>query len=214
MEEAVNFGRFRFDAHTGRLWSRQREVRLTPKAAGVLAALIAGAGEPVSRQELPGLLWSDVAVGDDALTSCVQEWRKALGDDARRPRFLETRRRRGYRFIGPVSSTTVEDSAAGPVQTSPRPSERGGKPTVAVLPFKNVSGDVLQEHFSEGITDDIITALTKHRSLIVSRGSAFARGADYVVEGSVMRSGRRLRITVHLTETEASQKAIRVPHCH
>ena len=214
----MNFGRFRFDAQTGRLWSRQREVRLTPKAAGVLAALVARAGEPVSRQELLGLLWSDVAVGDDALTSCIQELRKALGDDARRPRFIETRHRRGYRFIGAVSRTAVEKPAADPAPPAPVPTRRGGKPTVAVLPFKNVSGDVGQEHFGEGITEDIITALTKHRSLIViSRGSAFAfkgaaidarragidLGADYVVEGSVMKRGRRLRITVHLSETES-----------
>jgi TolB-like protein len=207
MEQSVNFGSYRFEPSAGRLWFGKREIRLTPKAAGVLAALVARGGELVTKQELFASLWPDTAVSDDALTSCVKELRKALADSVKQPRFIETRHRRGYRFIAPLKS-------AAPV------AERGGKPTVAVLPFTNVSGDSTQDYFTDGITEDIITALSRYRSLLViARGSTFAfkgqsidarrvgldLGADYVVEGSVVRSGQRLRVSAHLVETEGGK---------
>ena len=65
--------------------------------------LVARAGQPVSKEDLFATVWSDTAVSDDALTSCIQELRRALGDDARQPRYIETRHRRGYRFVAPLS---------------------------------------------------------------------------------------------------------------
>ena len=99
----VRFGGYRFDLGSGRLWSGAREVRLTPKASGVLKTLVTRAGDPVAKEELFAAVWTDTVVSDDALTSCVQELRKALEDDARRPRFIETRHRRGYRFVAPLA---------------------------------------------------------------------------------------------------------------
>jgi predicted ATPase len=98
----VTFGRHRFDPCAGRLWAGRREIRLTPKAAAVLAALIGRAGEPVTRQELFASVWGDTVVGDAALTACIRELREALQDDAGHPRFIETRHRRGYRFVAPL----------------------------------------------------------------------------------------------------------------
>src|SRR5262249_15423275 len=112
MEQAVTFGRYRFDASTGQLWFGKREVRLTPKSAGVLAALVQRAGELVTKQDLFATLWPDVAVTDDALTSCIQELRRALADDAKQPRFIETRHRRGYRFIASLSGAFPAESTA------------------------------------------------------------------------------------------------------
>ncbi|MBM3538403.1 MAG: tetratricopeptide repeat protein [Alphaproteobacteria bacterium] len=98
--------------------------------------------------------------------------------------------------------------------------ETGGRPSVAVLPLNNLSGDPQQDYFADGITEDIITALSKHRSLVViARNSAFAfkdhgtdvrrvgvdLGADYVVEGSVRRIDQRVRITVQLVETDGGR---------
>jgi adenylate cyclase len=222
VEQSVSFGRYRFDPSTGRLWLREREIRLTPKAAGVLAALVARGGELVTKEELFASLWRDIVVSDDALTSCVMELRRALSDNLKQPRFIETRHRRGYRFIAPVARVTPTESTAdvAPAPTADRLAERGGKPTVAVLPFKNVSGDRSQDYFSDGVTEDIITALSKHRSLLViARGSTFAfkgqaidarrarmdLGADYVVEGSVVRTGQHVRISARLVETEAGR---------
>jgi DNA-binding winged helix-turn-helix (wHTH) protein/pimeloyl-ACP methyl ester carboxylesterase len=101
---SVTFGDYRFESNTGRLWSGDREIRLTPKASEVLKQLVSHAGEPVSKTDLFATVWSGTAVGDDALTSCIQELRRAFGDDPKQPRFIETRHRRGYRFVAPLSS--------------------------------------------------------------------------------------------------------------
>src|SRR5215510_8833935 len=107
MEQAVVFDRHRFDPRTGRLWAGRREVGLTPRAAAVLAALVARAGELVTRQELFERVWGDTVVSDAALSACIKELRGALADDARRPRFIETRHRRGYRFAARVQALTT-----------------------------------------------------------------------------------------------------------
>jgi DNA-binding winged helix-turn-helix (wHTH) protein/pimeloyl-ACP methyl ester carboxylesterase len=116
-ERGVGFGRYRFDTGTGRLWAGTREIRLTPKASEVLKQLVLHAGEPVSKADLFATVWNGTIVGDDALTSCIQELRRALDDDAKQPRFIETRHRRGYRFVarlsGPVSSFVADVSVRG-----------------------------------------------------------------------------------------------------
>ena len=111
MEQGVSFGRHRFDLETGRLWSGKREVKLTPKASAVLKALVTHAGQPVGKDELFASVWSGTIVSDDALTSCIQELRRALADDAKRPRFIETRHRRGYQFIARISEEAAKDAA-------------------------------------------------------------------------------------------------------
>ena len=102
MGSEVTFDRHRFDPGTGRLWNGRREVSLTPRAAAVLAELVERAGQVVTRQELLQSVWGDTVVSEAALTACIQELRRALADDARRPRFIETRHRRGYRFAARV----------------------------------------------------------------------------------------------------------------
>src|SRR5512132_3716400 len=122
MGQEVSFGRHRFDPRTGRLWAGRREVKLTPRAAAVLAALIERAGQPVTRDELFRSVWRDTVVGDAALTACIQELRGALDDDARRPRFIETRHRRGYRFVVRMVPSAPEVLAGdSPVPTRPEP---------------------------------------------------------------------------------------------
>jgi predicted ATPase/DNA-binding winged helix-turn-helix (wHTH) protein len=111
MEGEIRFGRHRFDPRSGRLWAGRREVKLTPRAAAVLAALIERAGHLVTRSDLFRAVWGDTIVGDAALTACIQELRGALDDDARRPRFVETRHRRGYRFVASISSPATASSA-------------------------------------------------------------------------------------------------------
>jgi DNA-binding winged helix-turn-helix (wHTH) protein/pimeloyl-ACP methyl ester carboxylesterase len=110
MEHGVRFGGYRFDAETGRLWSGAREIRLTPKASDVLKQLVLRAGEPISKQDLFSAVWTGTAVSDDALTSCIQELRRALKDDSKNPRFIETRHRRGYRFIARVAAPPPTDT--------------------------------------------------------------------------------------------------------
>jgi len=112
MEQGVRFGGYRFDADTGCLWSGTKEIHLTPKASAVLTQLIAHAGEPVSKEDLFATVWSGTIVSDDALTSCIQELRRALDDDSKRPRFIETRHRRGYRFVAQLSEAPPREVGA------------------------------------------------------------------------------------------------------
>ena len=111
-ERGVAFGGYRFEADCGRLWSGTREIRLTPKASAVLEQLVLSAGEPVSKERLFATVWNGTAVSDDALTSCIQELRRALDDDPKQPRFIETRHRRGYRFIAHLSDQAPADAGS------------------------------------------------------------------------------------------------------
>src|SRR6266700_4953828 len=156
--------------------------------------------------------------------------RRTAGSDQNLPR-------RGVRFVGDVRVDGPAAETAGwpeqpqertepfqdkaPVPTTPGTVLNwGGRPSVAVLPFKNLSGDPEQEYFSDGITEDIITALSKYRSLVViARNSSFAfkgagadlrrvglsLGAEYLLEGSVRKIGQRVRITAQLVETEGGR---------
>src|SRR6187401_3418869 len=115
MPHSVRFGEYRFHLETGQLWFRGQEVRPTLKAAAVLKVLVANAGSPVSKGDLFAAVWPDVAVTDDALTTCIQELRRVLSDDAKHPQFIETRHRRGYQFIASVS----RDKAPAPAAAAP-----------------------------------------------------------------------------------------------
>jgi DNA-binding winged helix-turn-helix (wHTH) protein/predicted ATPase len=122
--QVVRFGRYRLDANG--LWRRSHEVRLTPKALAVLRVLVARAGQVVSKQELFEAVWPDTAVSDAALSSCIQELRQALHDDARHPRYLETVHRRGYRFAL-VSTDEPLPSASAPGLTFRRSPDLVGR---------------------------------------------------------------------------------------
>jgi DNA-binding winged helix-turn-helix (wHTH) protein len=110
VKASVKFSGYRFESETGRLWSGAREIRLTPKASEVLKQLVLHAGEPVSKADLFTTVWSGTAVSDDALTSCIQELRRALEDNSKQPRFIETRHRRGYRFVATLAEAAPSKS--------------------------------------------------------------------------------------------------------
>ena len=110
VDQRVSFGRYRFNLETGCLLSGQREIKLTPKASAVLKALVTYAGQPVRKEDLFASVWKGTVVSDDALTSCIQELRRALADNAKQPRFIETRHRRGYQFIARISEGAVKDA--------------------------------------------------------------------------------------------------------
>jgi DNA-binding winged helix-turn-helix (wHTH) protein len=117
----IRFGAYRLDRAQG-LWRDGEEVRVTPKSLSVLCALAERAGEVISKDELFRVVWLGTAVSDSALTSCIQELRRALGDDAQRPQFIETLHRRGYRFREQMSRD--QRPASGRVPLAP-PSSLG-----------------------------------------------------------------------------------------
>jgi pimeloyl-ACP methyl ester carboxylesterase len=120
-QSAFRFGEFCLDPASGRLYRGRHPVPLTPKAFALLEYLVRAAGKLVSKQDLLTAVWPDVFVGDAVLKVTVRELRKALGDDPRTPRFIETAHRRGYRFIAAVSAATA-DGEVEALQRPPAPS--------------------------------------------------------------------------------------------
>jgi adenylate cyclase len=176
----------------------------------VLGALLERPGSPVSKQELFSNVWRGSVVSDDALVTCIQELRKALGDDSKQPRYIETRHRLGYRFAAPVASNPPPADAQSPDAAVAQPTPAA----IAVLPFADMSPERDQDYLCEGLAEELIDALTHVEGLrVAARTSSFkfrgdhdlrevARklGVDSLLEGSVRKSGDRLRITVQLIE--------------
>src|SRR5712672_773881 len=174
----------------------------------------------VSKDELIDKIWNGRHVAESTLTSRINAARKAVGDSGSAQALIRTLARQGFRFVGAVQTGSVGTASVEPA-TAPRDQEllsalpSGDRPGIAVLPFINMSGDRTQEYFSDGISEDIITALSKLRwFFVIARNSSFtykgrsvhineiARelGVRYVVEGSVRRSGSQVRISAQLND--------------
>ena len=212
IDYGVGFGRYRFDLQDGRLWAGAKEIRLTPDASAVLKVLVTHAGAPVKKETLFSSVWSDSAVGDDALTSCIQELRKALADDAKQPQYIETRHRKGYQFIAPLSGNVARAKSASPPLKAPVAEDLSA---IAVLPFADLSPGRDQDYLCEGLAEELINALTHVEGLrVASRTASFqfrGAGADVrevgralrvgtLLEGSVRKANNHLRVTVQLVE--------------
>jgi DNA-binding winged helix-turn-helix (wHTH) protein/predicted ATPase len=111
--QPLAFGPYRLDPRRG-LWRGRREVKLAPKALVLLRFLLERAGDVLTKEEVFRTVWPDTAVSDGALTSCIRELRKALGDDARQPQYIQTLHRRGYRFVGKVLSSQAPSPGPSP----------------------------------------------------------------------------------------------------
>ncbi len=185
------------------------ELSLRRKSFDLLCILVANAGRLLDRDTLNQAIWSDVIVTDDAITQCVRDVRLAIGDAAQR--IVKTVPRRGYVFAAKVTS------ASDPILNQPATGAGtlADTPSIAVLPFQNLSGDPEQEYFADGIVEDITTALSRTGWLfVIARNSSFAYkgkspdiravgrelGVRYVLEGSIRKSAKRIRITCQLIE--------------
>src|SRR5919108_6605901 len=107
------FGPFRVDVENERLWHGSEEIVLRPKSFAVLQYLLAHASQLVAREKILHALWPGIMVSEAVLTVCIGEIRQALGDDRQTPRYIETAHRRGYRFIGTISTAPEPDSVLG-----------------------------------------------------------------------------------------------------
>jgi TolB-like protein len=204
---SYTFGPFRLDGEAAILFRRGEPVALGPRAVGLLRVLVERRGVPVSKDTLMETAWTGLAVEESNLPVQIAALRRVLGEVPGGDRWIETLPRRGYRFVGPV------DASDEKVVSSPPPSP--DKPSLAVLPFNNLSGDPEQEYFADGMVEEIITALSRIRWLfVIARNSTFAYkgqnidvtrvgrelGVRYVLEGSVRKSGNRVRITAQLID--------------
>jgi len=217
---------FLFDNYT--LDTDRRELRhgavavpVEPQVFDLLAYLIKNRERVASKDDLVAAIWGGRIVSESTLTTRINAARCAIGDSGAEQRLIKTLARKGLRFVGTVreeakreavTAVGVGDAAGQQVKPELSLSE---KPSIAVLPFANLSGDPQQDYFSDGITEDITTELSRFSELLViARNSAFqykgkaadirqvARelGARYVLEGSVRRSGDRVRITAQLVD--------------
>jgi len=201
----MRFGTFEVNLQSRELRKHGMRIRLEEKPFQILEMLLDRAGLVVTRSMLRERLWPDTYVGyEHGLNTAINKLRDLLGDSARSPRFVETLPRLGYRFIAPVIK---------PGKTS----ATEAKKMLLVLPFENLGGDSEQEYFADGLTEEMISHLGQldpKRLGVIARTSAIQYRAnkksireiaaelhvDCVLEGSVRRDGRRVRITGQLIE--------------
>lgn len=204
------FADCRVDLSRRELWRGEQTIAIEPKAFDLLVYLIRHRDRAVDKNELQDAIWTGTIVTEAALTRCVMKARRAIGGGPRSDEAIRTVRGHGYRFCADVEERRSARQG-GPRSGLPLPD----KPSVAVLPFVNLSDDASQEYFSDGITEDIITELSRFRSLfVISRHSSFSfkgqsrnaqeiaseLGVRYIVDGSIQRSGDRVRINVRLVD--------------
>ena len=219
--------KFLFDNHA--LDTDRRELRrgseriaVEPQVFDLLVYLVQNCDRVVSKDDLIASVWRGRIVSDSTLTSRINAARKAVGDSGEDQKLIRTVVRKGLRFVGAVhakSNGAEPAHAAGPLDEVREQSRAGlplpDRPAIAVLPFINRGGDAEQEYFSDGISEDIITALSKLRwFFVIARNSSFIYkgkavhmkqiaeelGVRYVLEGSVRKGGDHVRITAQLND--------------
>lgn len=211
-DDLYQFGPFSLDPKAGILYRGAEPTMLGQRAVALLRLLLDKAGAPVSKDALVEAGWRGLAVADNNLTVQIAALRRVLAEGADTESWIETLPRRGYRYVGPAVATSRPDAVPSRVTSAPTLPE---KPSVAVLPFANLSGDPEQEYFADGMVDDIITGLARINWLfVIARNSSFTYkgravdvkqigrelGVRYVLEGSVRKAGGSVRVTGQLID--------------
>jgi TolB-like protein len=212
------FEEYAFDTDRRELHRGTDVVSVAPQVFDLLDYRIHNRERVVSKDDLINAIWNGRIVSDAALTTRLNAARTAIGDSGEEQRLIKTLPRKGFRFVGTVREA---QRPAGPQvaehpEESPKPAlALPDKPSIAVLPFENMSGDVEQEYFADGMVDDITTALSRFRLLfVIARHSSFTYkgraidikqvgrdlGVRYVLEGSVRKAAGKVRITCQLID--------------
>jgi adenylate cyclase len=194
-------------------------VAVPPQVFDLLDYLIRNREHVVSKDDLIEAVWKGRIVSETALTTRLNAARSAIGDTGEEQRLIKTLPRKGFRFVGSVreaEAPAVVTAPANPQESSKPALTLPDKPSIAVLPFTNLSSDPEQEYFADGIAEDVLTTLSKiQQLLVIARNSSFvfkgqARdireigrmlGARYVLEGSVRKAGNRIRLAVQLIDS-------------
>jgi TolB-like protein/Flp pilus assembly protein TadD len=195
-------------------------VHLEPQVFNLLVHLIRNRDRVVSKDELIAVVWNGRNVSEASLSSRVAAARRALGDSGNSQRVIRTFHKRGFRFVVEVGEracpiATFANRSSPAAEALREPVQLGDKPSIAVLPFDNMSADPEQDYFADGLTEDIITSLSRQRWFsVIARNSTFTfkgqtvdvrdvaaqLGVRYVLEGSVRRADNRVRITAQLID--------------
>jgi TolB-like protein/class 3 adenylate cyclase/predicted ATPase len=207
VEGEISFGRFRLDLARRELRRDETPVRLGSRALHILCVLASAEGKVVSKDELMAQVWGGVVVEEHNIQVHISTLRRAFEEDGDGQSWIVTVPGRGYRLL----RAPEPPAAATPLPRVPV----GGQPSLAVLPFLNLSDDPEHEYFADGMVEEITTALARIRWLFVAaRNSSFTYkgqqvdvkrvgrelGVRYVLEGSVRKSGDRMRITAQLID--------------
>jgi TolB-like protein/tetratricopeptide (TPR) repeat protein len=214
------FEEYAFDTERRELHRGTDAVSVAPQVFDLLDYLIRNRERVVSKDDLINAVWNGRSVSDAALTTRLNVARSAIGDSGEEQRLIKTLPRKGFRFVGAVREERVPPTAAaaeGLIEPCKPTLALPDKPSIAVLPFQNLSADPEQEYFADGIVEDITMALSRFRWLfVIDRGSSFTYkgrpidvkhvgrelGIRYVLEGSVRKAGNRIRIAGQLIDTE------------
>jgi TolB-like protein len=210
------FEGYTLDIDRRELRRSSEQIAVEPQVSDLLVYLVRNRDRVVSKDDLLDAVWGGRFVSESNLTTRINAARKAIGDSGEEQRLIRTVARKGFRFVGVVTSAAahVRDVFANDATTQkslPLPD----KPSIAVLPFQNMSSDPEQDYFADGIAEEIITALSRFRELfVIARNSTFTYkgraidvkrvgrelGVRYVLEGSARKSGNQLRIAARLID--------------
>jgi adenylate cyclase len=206
------FENYALDTDRRELCRGNELLPVEPKVFDLLVYLIANRERVVSKDDLISAIWDGRIVSESALTTCLNAARSAIGDNGNAQRLIKTLPRKGFRFVG---------TARDPQQDAEMPPEQKpvlslpDQPSIAVLPFINISGNSEQEYFADGMVDDIITELSRFSELfVIARNSSFTYkgkavdvrrvgrelGVRYVLEGSIRRASGRVRMSAQLID--------------
>ncbi len=211
-DRLLKIGDLRVDPSLDEICKNGVVTKLEPRAMRLLVCLAERPGQVLSVEELLDAVWKDVVVSPDSVYAAIAALRRILGDDPRDPKYIANVVRRGYRLIAPVSPWGEPLADSHPAASAEWPS----KPSIAVMPFANLSNDPEQMYFVDGLMDEVVSALTRIRTLFVI-GSGSSRslkgqlltpsevarklGVRYILEGSVRRAGEQIRIIVKLIDS-------------
>src|SRR5262245_54862263 len=210
-DRAFRFENVTLDLGHGSLRDANGVIELRSKSFEVLCYLVVNAGRLVTKEEVLQAIWPNVTVSDESLTRCISDIRHALQDHD--SRFIKTIPRRGYRFEASVSVSGKLAATGPPNVAANLPNPEG--PSIAVLPFENISADPEQDYFADGVVEEITIALPRFKWLfVISRNSSFVYkrkiidvkqvgrelGVRYVLQGSVRKVGSHIRISGQLIE--------------
>ena len=214
------FEDYRLDPDRRELTRASQAIAIGPQVFDLLLHLVENREHVVSRDDLLAAVWGGRIVSESTMTSHINAVRKAIGDSGGEQRLIRTIARKGFRFVGEVRESPSPEAlhlpkAAASADMASAELSLPEKPSLAALPFRNLSGDPEQDYFADGVVEDIIAALSRNRWLfVIARNSSFAYkgrsvdskqvgrelGVRYVLEGSLRKAANRVRITGQLID--------------
>ena len=211
----------RFSLDSGRRELRRDDIPVSaePKVLDLLLYLVSNRDRVVSRDDLINAVWDGRIVSESALATCINAARASIADNGEDQRLIKTFPRKGLRFVSAVREEK-EQLLAPAIILDQQALALPDRPSIAVLPFQNMSSDPEQEYFADGMVDDIIAGLARIKWLfVISRNSSFVYkkrpaevkrvgrelGVRYLLEGSVRKSGQRVRIAPQLSDAESGE---------